>query len=490
MNLKDTIVALATPAGAGAIAVIRVSGTDAVSIVAPLFRAKSKKDLANEPSHTLHLGNIVDEKRILDEVLVSIFHGPRSYTGENTIEISCHGSPYIQQEIIQLLVRKGCRSAEAGEFTLRSFLNGKMDLSQAEAVADLISSENQASHQLAMQQMRGGFSNEIKKLREELLNFASLIELELDFAEEDVEFANRDQFSQLVMRIQKVLQKLVDSFSVGNVIKNGIPVAIVGEPNVGKSTLLNALLNEERAIVSEIAGTTRDTIEDEISIGGIGFRFIDTAGIRETEDVVESIGIKRTFEKISQAQVVLYLFDTSRLRHPEINTEVHPTRHPELVSRSNSSKESAGPTLEQVKVEIGKIRNQFPQKPLLILANKIDQLTDKEVDFLRSQVSDLMSISAKTGEGVEELQNKLLEFVNTGELRNNNTIVTNSRHYNALLQALEEINKVQEGLNANLSGDLLAIDIRQALYHFGEITGEITNDDLLGNIFANFCIGK
>ena len=476
MNLKDTIVALATPAGAGAIAVIRVSGAEAISTVSPLFRAKSKKDIASEPSHTLHLGNIVDDKRILDEVLVSIFHGPRSYTGENTIEISCHGSPYIQQEIIQLLIRKGCRSAEAGEFTLRSFLNGKMDLSQAEAVADLISSENQASHQLAMQQMRGGFSNEIKKLREELLNFASLIELELDFAEEDVEFANRDQFSELVIRIQKVLQKLVDSFSVGNVIKNGIPVAIVGEPNVGKSTLLNALLNEERAIVSEIAGTTRDTIEDEISIGGIGFRFIDTAGIRETEDVVESIGIKRTFEKISQAQVVLYL----------------------------SPLTTKGGIDDAVLIEIEKIKNRFPQKPLLVIVNKIDQLSEKELANIkevlssknndphsgRVENSNLLLLSAKTGEGVEELQNKLLEFVNTGELRNNNTIVTNSRHYNALLQALEEINKVQEGLNANLSGDLLAIDIRQALYHFGEITGEITNDDLLGNIFANFCIGK
>ena len=476
MNLKDTIVALATPAGAGAIAVIRVSGAEAISTVSPLFRAKSKKDIASEPSHTLHLGNIVDDKRILDEVLVSIFHGPRSYTGENTIEISCHGSPYIQQEIIQLLIRKGCRSAEAGEFTLRSFLNGKMDLSQAEAVADLISSENQASHQLAMQQMRGGFSSEIKKLREELLNFASLIELELDFAEEDVEFANRDQFSELVIRIQKVLQKLVDSFSVGNVIKNGIPVAIVGEPNVGKSTLLNALLNEERAIVSEIAGTTRDTIADEISIGGIGFRFIDTAGIRETEDVVESIGIKRTFEKISQAQVVLYL----------------------------SPLTTKGGIDDAVLIEIEKIKNRFPQKPLLVIVNKIDQLSEKELANIkevlssksnaphsgRVENSDLLLLSAKTGEGVEELQNKLLEFVNTGELRNNNTIVTNSRHYNALLQALEEINKVQEGLNANLSGDLLAIDIRQALYHFGEITGEITNDDLLGNIFANFCIGK
>ena len=475
MKLNDNIVALATPSGAGAIAVIRVSGPDAIELVAPVFKAKSKKDIREQASHTLHLGNMIDGERILDEVLVSVFHGPKSYTGENTIEISCHGSPYIQQEIIQLLIRRGCRSAEAGEFTLRAFLNGKMDLSQAEAVADLISSENQASHQMAMQQMRGGFSNEIQKLRQELLNFASLIELELDFAEEDVEFANRDEFQKLVSRIQQVLKRLIDSFAVGNVLKNGIPVAIVGEPNVGKSTLLNALLNEERAIVSEIAGTTRDTIEDEISIGGIGFRFIDTAGIRETQDVVESIGIKRTFEKISQAQVVLYLFDASRLRHPE------------LVS---GSQESSAPTLEQVKLEIEKIKNQFPQKPLVILANKVDQLSAEQIEDLKSQISDLNTISAKSGEGVEDLQQKLLQFVNTGELRNNNTIVTNSRHYNALLSALEEINKVQDGLNHNLSGDLLAIDIREALHYFGEITGEITNDDLLGNIFANFCIGK
>ncbi|NJW52434.1 tRNA uridine-5-carboxymethylaminomethyl(34) synthesis GTPase MnmE [Salinimicrobium oceani] len=482
MKLNDNIVALATPSGAGAIAVIRISGPDAIELVAPVFKAKSKKDLREQASHTLHLGNMTDGERILDEVLVSVFHGPKSYTGENTIEISCHGSPYIQQEIIQLLIRKGCRSAEAGEFTLRAFLNGKMDLSQAEAVADLISSENQASHQMAMQQMRGGFSNEIQKLRQELLNFASLIELELDFAEEDVEFANRDEFQKLVSRIQQVLKRLIDSFAVGNVLKNGIPVAIVGEPNVGKSTLLNALLNEERAIVSEIAGTTRDTIEDEISIGGIGFRFIDTAGIRETEDVVESIGIKRTFEKISQAQVVLYLFDASRLYGPEQSD-----RHPELVS---GSREDSTPTLEQVKFEIEKIRNQFPQKPLVILANKVDQLSPEQIQNLRSQISDLHTISSKSGEGVEDLQQKLLQFVNTGELRNNNTIVTNSRHYNALLSALEEINKVQDGLNHNLSGDLLAIDIREALHYFGEITGEITNDDLLGNIFANFCIGK
>ena len=313
MIYHDTIVALATPSGAGAIAVIRISGPEAITIAASVFQSVSGKDIAKQKSHTLHLGHIVDGPKVLDQVLLSIFKGTNSYTGENTIEISCHGSTYIQQQIIQLLLRKGCRTAQAGEFTLRSFLNGKMDLSQAEAVADLISSDNEAAHQIAMQQMRGGFSNEIAKLREELLNFASLIELELDFAEEDVEFADRTQFNELLNRIEFVLKRLIDSFAVGNVIKNGIPVAIVGEPNVGKSTLLNALLNEERAIVSEIAGTTRDTIEDELVIGGIGFRFIDTAGIRETNDVVESIGIKKTFEKIEQAQVVLFLIDSLQL---------------------------------------------------------------------------------------------------------------------------------------------------------------------------------
>lgn len=467
MKLNDTIVALATPSGAGAIAIIRVSGPEALTIVSPLFKAKSKKKLEEQPSHSLHLGNLMDGDRTLDEVLISVFRAPKSYTGEETVEISCHGSPYIQQEIIQLMIRKGCRSAEAGEFTMRAFLNGKMDLSQAEAVADLISSENQASHQMAMQQMRGGFSNEIHRLRQELLDFASLIELELDFSEEDVEFANRDQFKELVARIQQVLKRLIDSFATGNVLKNGIPVAIVGEPNVGKSTLLNSLLNEERAIVSEVAGTTRDSIEDEMSIGGVGFRFIDTAGIRETEDVVESIGIKRTFEKISQAQVVVYLLNAEKFK-------------------AQSSK---------FKVEIKKIHNQFPQKPLVVIANKIDQLTTQEKERLFENLNELEGaslqlISAKTGEGVEELKSKLLEFVNTGTLRNNNTIVTNSRHYNALLKALEEINKVEEGLNTDLSGDLLAIDIREALEYFGEITGQVTNDELLGNIFSNFCIGK
>ena len=352
--------------------------------------------------------------------------------------------------------------ATPGEFTLRAFLNGKLDLSQAEAVADLISSDNEASHQIAMQQMRGGFSSEIAKLREELLNFASLIELELDFAEEDVEFADRTQFKQLIARITFVLKRLIDSFAVGNVIKNGIPVAIVGEPNVGKSTLLNALLNEDRAIVSEIAGTTRDTIEDEISIGGIGFRFIDTAGIRETEDIVESIGIKKTFEKIEQSQVVIYLFDS-------------------ILSIDN---------LAAVKLEIEKIRNKHPQKALLIIANKIDQLDDIQLAKLRTEIDGVQLLSAKSGFGVEQLTDTLLNLINTGALRNNETIVTNSRHYDALLKAFEEVQKVQQGLETDLSGDLLAIDIRQALYHFGEITGEITTDDLLGNIFANFCIGK
>jgi tRNA modification GTPase len=464
---NDSIVALATASGTGAIAIIRVSGQDAISIANTVFKSIRNKDLTKQKSHTLHLGHIVDGSKTLDQVLVSVFKGPNSYTGENTVEISCHGSTYIQQQIIQLLLRKGCRMADAGEFTLRAFLNGKLDLSQAEAVADLISSDNEASHQIAMQQMRGGFSNEIAKLREELLNFASLIELELDFAEEDVEFADRTQFNELINRIEFVLKRLIDSFAVGNVIKNGIPVAIVGEPNVGKSTLLNALLNEERAIVSDIAGTTRDTIEDELVIGGIGFRFIDTAGIRETQDYVESIGIKKTFEKIEQAQVVLLLVDSSQLT---VNS------------------------LSKVKIEIEKIKNQFPLKPLVIVLNKIDQISQNEITSIKEKLttdnSQLIAISAKQNIGIEELKNQLLSFVNTGALRNNETIVTNTRHYDSLLKALDEIQKVKFGLETNLSSDLMALDIKEALYQFGMITGQVTNDELLGNIFANFCIGK
>ncbi|WP_136480916.1 tRNA uridine-5-carboxymethylaminomethyl(34) synthesis GTPase MnmE [Cognatitamlana onchidii] len=468
---QDTIVALATPSGAGAISVIRLSGEDAIKIANNCFKSViANKSLLEQATHTIHLGHIVDNKRTIDEVLVSVFKNPNSYTGENVVEVSCHGSTYIQQEIIQLFLREGCRVATAGEFTMRAFLNGKLDLSQAEAVADLISSDNEASHQIAMQQMRGGFSSEIAKLREELLNFASLIELELDFAEEDVEFADRTQFKDLIDRIIHVLKRLIDSFAVGNVIKNGIPVAIVGEPNVGKSTLLNALLNEDRAIVSDIAGTTRDTIEDEISIGGIGFRFIDTAGIRDTKDVVESIGIKKTFEKIEQSQVVVYLFEA------------------DAISGNNVKASNIG-------VEIEKIKNRYPQKPLVVVANKIDKISEADKAALIEVFRDLESaqfimLSAKANIGVDSLKDKLLSYVNTGALRNNDTIVTNSRHYDSLLKAFEDIQKVKEGLEIGLSGDLLAIDIRQALYYFGEITGEITNDDLLGNIFANFCIGK
>ncbi len=462
MIYNDTIVALATPSGSGAVAIIRMSGKNAVTIASEVFQSVSGKDLTKQRTHTIHLGTIVDGTKIYDQVLVSIFKNPNSYTGEDVIEISCHGSVFIQQQIIQLLLRKGCRMAQAGEFTLRAFLNGKLDLSQAEAVADLISSDNEASHQIAMQQMRGGFSNEIAKLREELLNFASLIELELDFAEEDVEFADRTQFHDLLNRIEFVLKRLIDSFAVGNVIKNGIPVAIVGEPNVGKSTLLNALLNEERAIVSDIAGTTRDTIEDELVIDGIGFRFIDTAGIRETKDVVESIGIKKTFEKIEQSQVVVYLFDST-----------------EFVASSS-----------KFKIEIEKIKNQFPLKPLVIIGNKADKLTENEVVLLKSEIENILLISAKEKIGIEDLKNQLLSFVNTGSLRNNETIITNTRHYDSLHKALEEIQKVKFGLSSGIPSDLMAIDIKQALYYFGEITGEVTNDELLGNIFANFCIGK
>jgi len=462
MQNQETIVALATPSGAGAIAVIRLSGPDAIAIGASIFKSIHNKNLKNQPTHTVHLGHIFDGEKVIDEVLATVFKNPKSYTGEDTIEFSCHGSSYIQQEIIQLLLRKGCRNAQAGEFTLRAFLNGKMDLSQAEAVADLIASENQAAHQVAIQQMRGGFSNEIAKLREELLHFASLIELELDFAEEDVEFADRKQFEALLFKIENVLKKLIDSFATGNVIKNGIPVAIAGAPNAGKSTLLNTLLNEERAIVSDIAGTTRDAIEDELTIKGIGFRFIDTAGIRDTIDTIESIGILKTYEKINQARLVLFLVDSNAYKN----------------------------NLEALDLEINKIKNNYPQKQVLLIANKTDLLSGESLQTLTGKFPEAILISALKQDGIELLKEKLLSLVNTGALSSGDTIVTNARHYDSLNKALEEIKKVQHGLQDNLSGDLLAIDIRQALYYFGEITGQVTNDELLGNIFANFCIGK
>lgn len=462
MTHQDTIIALATASGAGAIAVLRVSGSEALTISSALFKSIHDKELLNQPTHTVHLGHIVDGDRVLDEVLVSIFKNPQSYTGEDVVEISCHGSSYIQQEILQLFIRKGCRAAESGEFTLRAFLNGKMDLSQAEAVADLIASDSAAAHQIALQQMRGGFSSEIKNLREELLNFASLIELELDFSEEDVAFADRKQFEDLLHRIVQVLKHLMDSFATGNVIKNGVPISIVGAPNVGKSTLLNALLNEDKAIVSNIAGTTRDAIEDELIIEGIKFRFIDTAGIRQTDDTVESIGIEKTFAKMAQSQVIIQLLDAC------------------VIEKVNAT---------DVLSSIAETKAQYPEKETLVVLNKMDLADKTLVSKMFSELNPLC-MSAKTGEGVELLKTKLLDLVQTGQLRNNDTIITNARHYDALRLALENIQNVQEGLQTGLSGDLLAIDIREALYHFGRITGEISTDDLLGNIFANFCIGK
>ncbi len=468
---NDTIIALATSSGVGAIAVIRLSGENAIEIVNSFFQSKSgKKDLRKVKSHTVHLGNIVEGQRIIDEVLVSVFKDPHSYTGENIVEISCHGSVYIQQEILQLFLKNNVRHADAGEFTLRAFLNGKMDLSQAEAIADLIASDSKASHQIAMQQMRGGFSTEIASLREKLLNFASLIELELDFAEEDVEFADRNEFKALVKKITRVLKRLIDSFAVGNVLKNGIPVTIIGEPNVGKSTLLNALLNEEKAIVSHIAGTTRDAIEDEIIINGVTYRFIDTAGIRETVDEIENIGIQKTFEKISQAQLVIFLFDISK------------------ILKSNTG-------LENLSNEINNIKNKFPDKKLLVIANKIDSINKDIIysiikDLSHHNIADVIPLSAKNKIGITTLIQKLTQLANTGILSNNQTIVSNSRHFEALTNALNAIIDVQKGIDNNISSDLIAIDIREALYHLGLITGVISTDDLLGNIFANFCVGK
>jgi tRNA modification GTPase len=454
---QDTIVALATPSGAGAIAIIRLSGKEAITIAAEVFNSISGKELLKQKSHTVHLGNIVDGSRIIDQVLATIFKNPNSYTGENVVEFSCHGSSYIQQEIIQLLLRKGCRMATAGEFTLQAFLNGKMDLSQAEAVADLIASDSKASHQLAIQQMRGGFSTEIEELRIQLLNFASLIELELDFSEEDVEFANREEFQKLIKKITSLLKKLIDSFATGNVLKNGIPVAIVGRPNSGKSTLLNSLLNEERAIVSNIAGTTRDTIEDEITIGGIRFRFIDTAGLRETTDEIEKIGVERALEKLEKSSIYIYLFDSTEMSVMEVKKE--------LDSFTTNSKQ-------------------------LIVANKIDKASKEELSAINNSDLPFLTISAKSKDSLDVLSNSLLNIAGIEALDSNQLMVTNSRHYDVLIKSLEEISKVQEGIDNHLTGDLLAIDLRQALYFLGEITGKVSNDDLLGNIFANFCIGK
>jgi tRNA modification GTPase len=447
-NPEDTICAITTGGGMSAIAAIRISGAKAITITNSIF----SKDIRDAKSHTIHFGTILDNTDVVDEVLISIFKGEKSFTGEESVEISCHGSVYIQNKIIQLLIGKGCRTASAGEFTMRAFKNGKLDLSQAESVADLIASESEAAHQTALRQLRGGFSSKLQNLRTKLIDFASLIELELDFSEEDVEFADRKQFEDLLEEIKVELEKLIESFKLGNVIKNGIPVAILGAPNVGKSTLLNCLLNEEKAIVSDIAGTTRDAIEDELNIKGFKFRFIDTAGIRETNDTIENLGIKKTMEKAAIAHVVLFLIDAN----------------------SNISNQ-----LE----ELNKVKDKLKDK-LLIVVNKID------LNAVKEDLNHAIFISAKNNEGIETLKERLLTFVNTKELSNNETIVTNLRHYEELQLTLHEINTIINGLHKGISGDFLAINIRQALFHLGSITGEVSTDTLLGNIFGKFCIGK
>ena len=449
---NDTIIALSTPPGSGAIGVIRLSGPDAISLTNQVFAGK---DLEKQATHTLHFGLIKNDAVVVDEVVVSLFVGPKSYTKENVVEISCHGSNYIIQQIISLLISRGARAAKPGEFTLRAFLNGSLDLSQAEAVADLIASDSKASHEVAMQQMRGGFSNELKGLREQLIHFASMIELELDFAEEDVEFANRDQLRDLVQRINKVLQKLIHSFEVGNVIKNGVPVVIAGKPNVGKSTLLNALLNEERAIVSDIAGTTRDTIEDEININGVVFRFIDTAGIRETADVIEAKGVERSLEKMKQAKLIIYMVDAL-----EEESEV----------------------LKQLD-ELAK-----QDTPFLFIVNKAELLSAAQSDFYKTH--NALLISAKDKIGVDVLESALLEKVNLSNINTSETLVTNIRHVEALKQTQNSLNNVLENIYNPVTSDFLAMDIKQALHYLGEITGTVTTDDLLENIFTKFCIGK
>ncbi len=463
MIQNDSIIALATPSGVGAISVIRISGEDAIAIVSKFFTSISGKVLKNQKTHTIHLGHIVSDHQIIDEVLVSVFKNPRSYTGENVVEISCHGSSFIQQEIIQLFLKNGCRMADNGEFTMRAFLNGKMDLSQAEAVADVIASNSSASHQMAIQQMRGGITNELKELRVQLLDFAALIELELDFSGEDVEFADRTKFKKLVTTITSVLKRLIESFAFGNAMKHGIPVAIIGEPNVGKSTLLNTLLNEEKAIVSDIAGTTRDAIEDELIIDGVAFRFIDTAGIRETTDVVESIGIKKAYEKAENAQLIIFLIDANKFSE----------------------------TKEVFLEEIETIKKRFPNKRLLVIANKMDSLSEAQKEEITSQIDEILLLSAKQKVGIDILLNELTSLVNKGALSNNETIVTNSRHFEALNNALEAIMSVQQGIDLEISTDLFSIDIRECLRHLGNITGEYDVDkDILGHIFSNFCIGK
>ena len=461
----DTTICAPATSGKGALAVIRISGPGSINICEQFVSfPDQKKKLSDQAANTIHFANILDQKQVLDEVIISLFRAPHSYTGEDSIEISCHASPYIQKRILEILVEKGAYLAKPGEFTQRAYLNGKLDLSQAEAVADLIASETRSAHRVAMDQMRGGFSEEIRSLRKELLHFVSMIELELDFSEEDIEFADRNQLKSLVEKILSITEGLILSFRLGNVIKNGVPVAIIGKPNVGKSTLLNRLLNEDRAIVSEIAGTTRDAIEDTITLQGITYRFIDTAGLRETADIIENLGIRKTYQKIEQAAIILLLADA----RDELKTVLNAVRE---------------------------IRKQIEgmEKQLILVLNKSDlrpesSKTMKNLDLKPNEY--FIRISAVTGENIDQLEKLLIEASGLGNLDQHGVIVSNIRHFEALEHVSENLWRVIDGLGNNLPEDLLAQDIRQTLHYLGEITGEITTDEVLGNIFKNFCIGK
>ena len=462
---QSTICAVTTSPGVGAIAVIRLSGAKAIAITDKIFRSPKKvKLLTEQEANTLHFGQIVYNNEVIDEVVVALFKEPHSFTGENIVEISCHGSIFIQQKILEILLENGARMALPGEFTQRAFLNGKMDLAQAEAVADLIASESEAAHRIAMKQLRGGFSYELQQLREQLLNFVSLVELELDFAEEDVEFADRTELRNITIKIETLLQKLKDSFQLGNAIKNGIPVAIIGETNVGKSTLLNALLNEDKAIVSDIHGTTRDVIEDVVNINGTVFRFFDTAGLRETDDYIENLGIERTYNKLKQATLVLLVVDTNN-------------PYPIAIERINKIREII-----------------LPNQTLIIVANKID--SGKRETIQQLEVMDLTDnekmvfIVAKQKENLNQLIDLMIHAVNIDAASLEDVIVTNARHYEILKNAHEAISRVLIGLDSGITNDFLAQDIRETLHHIGTITGEITTDEILGNIFSKFCIGK
>jgi len=452
---EDTIVALATPNGTGAIAVIRLSGPEAILIANKVFRGK---DLTQQESHTIHFGTINDGITVLDEVLVSLFVAPRSYTRENVVEISCHGSAYIIESIIKLLMRSGARAAKPGEFTLRAFLNGQLDLSQAEAVADLIASNSKASQQTALQQLRGGYSNQLHALREQLVQFASLVELELDFSEEDVEFANREQLKQLITDITRVIGRLIASFELGNAIKQGVNTVIAGRPNAGKSTLLNALLNEERAIVSHIPGTTRDTIEEVLNINGINFRLIDTAGIREATDTIEQIGVQRTMEKISQSALMLYVYDVNTLSEDDLLVD---------------------------------LRSLFkPGVPTIVVANKTDLLAHQINTPELPEGMSIIAVSAKEKQHIDDLKQAIYYAVIKGNISGEETLVTNIRHLEALQRTEQALIRVLDGIANHITSDFLAMDIKQALHYLGEITGTVTTDDLLDNIFSKFCIGK